>query len=159
VEFGLSTIITRKALIHWGGQAPASNVTYIVAEDHGPRTVVTWEDVHAARRERQRLILQRKRESKAWRAVRLSVAYFDQDLMGGWQAFLDGIDPWDHVWIDRDGKPFIERIMEVVPLPMLFKDNWHDWKIAFAQHYQRRRQDGKPVGVAFLWKRGYELRA
>jgi hypothetical protein len=151
----LTTIITRKALAHWVGQTPAPDVAYVVAEDHGSRTVFTWADVHAARRERQRLILYRKREAKSWRAVRLSVAYFDQDLMGGWQAFLDGIDRWDHVWIDRDGKSFKEPIMGMFRLGLFAE--WNDWKIAFAERFERRRQDGKPVGVSFLWKRGYEL--
>ncbi len=108
-----------------------------------------------ARRERQQAILDRKRAANPWRAVRLTVAYFDQTLMGGWHAFLDSISGCGHVWIDRDAKYLQEHLMRLFVVNWFIR--WHEWKIAFANKFKRRMQDGKPVGVAFLWKRGNEL--
>ena len=73
-------------------------------------------------------------------------------LMGGWQAFIDGLDY--HVWIDRDRKWSKANLMRLFPVTLF---GWEEWKAAFAETYKRRKQDGRPVGVAYLWQRGREL--
>jgi hypothetical protein len=150
------TIITRSALVAWGFN-PDPDVAYVERDHHGER-VVKVAEVRAARLERQRLTLDRKREVRPWRAVKLWVAYFDQTLMGGWHAFLENRD--GRVWIDRDRKHIRERVMELLPVGLPFGDpgrRWEDWKPAFARQFRRRSQDRKPVGVAYLWQRGVSL--
>jgi hypothetical protein len=111
--------------------------------------VVTVEEARRNRRESQAEHLRRKlaveRETHAWK---LWVAYFDQRLMGGWQAFLER--QGERVWIDRDRKWLMEPLMKLFPTGALF-DDWHDWKRVFAKRFERRRQDRRPLGVAFVW--------
>jgi len=151
----MTAIIHRSALV-FHGHNPASNVAYIIVDHPGAeRRVVTWEDVMRKRREHQDLILKRRRHVESWRAIRLSVSFFDMNLMGGWQAFLDGIDYHQHVWIDRDMKYATDAIMRLFPMGLF--DSWHEWKKEFAHRFKRRMQDKRPVGVAFLWQRGNQL--
>src|SRR6185312_2323866 len=67
------TIIKRSALV-FHGHNPAPDVAEIVV-DHRGRHVVTWDDVLAARRERQRRQLEDKRRVVPWRPAKLWVAY------------------------------------------------------------------------------------
>lgn len=55
------------------------------------------------------------------------------------------------MWVNRDMPYNVERLMELFPMGTLFRTNFHEWMPWFAAKYKRRRQDGKPVGVAFLW--------
>jgi hypothetical protein len=156
------TIIMRSALVFHGCN-PSPDTARIEIDDRGDRHVITWADVLNDRRESQRKRLAQKRYVEPWRAVRLTVAYYDQSLMGGWQAMLDdwrGHYAFSSVWIDRDGKGFIANLMRLYPMPQtLFgRNDWGDWKEWFAGKYKRRTQDRKPLGVAMLWKRGYELK-
>ncbi|MDE2101300.1 MAG: hypothetical protein KGL39_28900 [Patescibacteria group bacterium] len=118
---------------------------------------IYWIDVLTERRERQARILANRRQVGAdlWHAVRLWVAYFDQSLMGGWQAFLDDYRG-NCLWLDREGK-YVELPQVLKLLPFSLFDDWYAWKKAFAAKYERRRQDGKPVGVLFLWQRDRKL--
>lgn len=146
------TIINRSALVSMGAN-PAPDVASIV-EDYQGRQVVKWSDVLQARRDRQRDILAAKRLGHSpVRAYRLSVLYYDQRLMGGWQAFIDGIHY--HAWIDRDRKWIIPQLMELFPpsQPRLCPQarDWLDWKIEFARRFERRKQDRRPVGVQHFW--------
>ena len=152
----LSAIIMRSALV-FHGHNPAPQVHSIVV-DHRGRHVVTWDDVMVRRREKQRLILERKRYVEPWRAVKLWVAYFGTGLMGGWNAFITDWrgEGWE-IWIDRDGKGYREELMGLFPAGRLPGD-WEDWKPAFAKAFRRRSQLRKPVGVVYLWRRGHELR-
>lgn len=128
-------------------------IAYAFDDGNGFR-MVTIEEARDRRRERQRVILERKREpSESWRAVKLWVAYFDMTLMGGWQAFIE--DRHGCLWIDRDGKFFKEPLMQLFHLSF-FRD-WCEWKPAFANRYQRRSHDGMPLGVVCLWRRRDEL--
>ena len=145
------TIIKRSALV-FHGHNPAPDVAEIVV-DHRGRHVVTWDDVLAARRERQRRQLEDKRRVVPWRPAKLWVAYFDQWLFGGWQAFVE--DRRESQWIDRDRKFLKCDLMKLFPCTLF--DTWEDWKPRFAQRFARRRQCGRPVGVAFVWVRGYKV--
>jgi hypothetical protein len=156
------TIVSRSGAKHWAGRLLPPDVAYIV---NG--VPVTWSQVMENRRRRQAEILRRKRHVEEWRAVKLWVAYFDQSLMGGWHAFLDGISRW-RVWIDRDRPWCRKALMDLFPVvePGLFDEEsyfphcplWERWKVEFAMRYRRRTQDRRPVGVAYLWRRGDELR-
>ncbi len=149
------TIIHRSALVFYGHN-PAPNVAAVVV-DHEGRHVVTWDDVMRERREKQKRRLDQIRYVEEWRAVKLWVAHFGNGLMGGWHAFIDGIVQGCgglHVWIDRDGKGYIDNLMRLFPL----ETDWHAWKQAFAKKYKKRRQDRKPVGVVYLWRKRWELR-
>jgi len=78
-------------------------------------------DVRRCRRERQELILQRRREvTNEPHCWRLSVSYFDQSLMGGWHAFLDR--QHESIWIDRDMKWLKEPLMQMFPFSLF--DDW-----------------------------------
>ena len=137
----MTAIITRSAIRFWHGD--------------GRREVVTLGRMRAERKEWQRKRLAHlTRPAPGWRAVRLWVAYFDQDLCGGWHAFLDGYRR-DRTWVDRDNKFVIPRLMELFPLGLF--DRWDDWKPEFARRFRRRNQDRKPVGVATLWERDRHL--
>lgn len=108
-----------------------------------------------ARRERQDEILRRKRYTEPWRAWKLEVAYYDQPLMGGWQAMLITYGTIEREWIDRDRKYYCEEVMRLFPLTLF---GWEDWKPEFARRFKRRKQDHRPVGVATIWKRGHDMR-
>jgi len=163
----VTTIITRKGIIAWSSllgspRIPAPNVAGAVSDENG-RRIVTWDDVMRMRREHQRHRLQLKRYVEPWRACRLSVAYFGTGLMGGWHAFLDDLQ--EHAWIDKYCKWLTPVLMKMFPLALKFRGHdwsgrpaWEAWKEAFAKKFKRRRQEGKPVGVVYLWRRGRELR-
>lgn len=159
----MSAIFTRSALMHWGKQKLPPEVAYVTIDHRGVRRVVTWSDVMDQRREKQRCILEWKRHVEEWRAVKIWVAYFDQDLMGGWHAFVeDWRGEHGREWIDRDRKFYIQQLMKMFPLvePGLFDrdgDQWHQWKIEFARKYRRRMQCRRPVGVVYAWRKGTEL--
>ena len=161
------TIIDRKALLHWGEALGIKrdlpdDLAFIVDDPwRGGRKIVTWSEVMENRRDRQAKILRHKRHVEPWRAVKLWVAYFNQDLFGGWHGF---IEDWrgrnGRIWIDRDGKGFIAQAMEMFPvgLPLgSWRERWEEWKPAFAKKFSRGKHDRKPRGVVFLWKRGQEL--
>jgi hypothetical protein len=150
------TVITRSALI-FHGHNPAPEVHSVVIDHRGPggRRVVTWAEVMDARRQRQRELLRRKLDTPQVRAYKLWVAYFEQNLMGGWHAFLE-----DHhgagyrIWIDRDMNWMEAVIMAAFPVVDTVgteRQQWNAWKLAFAQHFARRVHDGRPCGVAYLW--------
>ena len=147
----------RSALIYWG-QNPAPDVARVEVDAMHRRHVVTWADVMRERRERQRQRLEYKRQVAEWRAYKLWVAYFDQPLMGGWHAFLEtyrtGFD--QRIWIDRDREWMRPKVMELFPLvaPCSEPMQWRRWKTAFAEAYERRRQDDQPLGVAYIWWNG-----
>lgn len=152
----MTTIITRSAAV-FHGMPIADDVASIVYEyDQAEPQFVTWADVMADRRERQAARLDRKRNAGVvrWRAVRLWVAYYDQWLMGGWQAFVD-----DYrnrcAWIDRNRKYLKETLMSLFPLVLPIGDQWSQWKIEFANRYRRRRHHRKPLGVQMLWHDGH----
>lgn len=156
----MTTIITRSALV-FHGHNPPPNVASVVIE-LGVRRTITWDDVMRERRERQASILARRRDvgGDEWAATKLWVAYFGQNLMGGWQAFLDSRNY--HVWIDRDGKLYKDRLMAIFQAPKhLFHqwNEWETWKEWFAKTFRRRTQCRKPLGVAYLWKRGHDIRS
>ena len=150
--------ISRKGLLHWGaffGKPPAipDDLAAVCTDCTGQRCVVTWPMVMQRRREMQAMRLSQKRAVVEFRAWKLWVAYYDQELMGGWQAFIER--EGQRHWIDRDRKWLMRPIMDMFPVA-LFGD-WHDWKAEFAKQFERRRQYGRPVGVAFLWFDGTRL--
>ena len=154
----MTAIITRKALEFWGECKPAPDLAYVVS-DHNGRRVVTWADVMQTRRERQAYRLYWKRHVEEWRAVMLWVAYFDQPLLGGWHAFLQDLRSRD--WIERQGEWSEECILQLIPLSLPIgsvAEQWRAWKPEFARRFKRRMQCGQPVGAAFLWRRGAELK-
>jgi hypothetical protein len=111
---------------------------------------VTWAQVLEHRREVQDLILRRKREP-TWPPYipwRLSVAYFDQRLMGGWQAFID--NRHERLWIDRDCKWLKDGLMELFRFWLPGCGTWEEWKPLFAQRYGAGTQYGRARGVAIV---------
>jgi hypothetical protein len=131
----------------------ASMVNYGDGEWH----TITFADIGRGKRERQRRRLELRRNFTPWSACRLWVAYFDQRLMGGWQAFLK--DRRGECWIDRDRKHAKERLMELFQFPSLFPLDWHDWKAEFAVRHQVCRHDGRPLGAVNIWQCGNRLEA
>ena len=91
------------------------------------------------------------------RAYRVWCAYFDMPLMGGWQVMMEdfrGRDSFNHHWIDRDFHTFKPELMRLFPLVAEAGSEacqWQQWKPAFAARFERRRQDGEPLGVAYIW--------
>ena len=143
----------RSALVFWGHNPPPE--LHSIVDDGSGRRIVTWADVMNLRRQRQRSRLELIRDVPVWRAYRLWVGYFDQDLMGGWHAFLN-----DHrgdgyrIWIDRDRSWLIPRLLAEFPLVSAVgteHEQWGRWKISFATKFERRRQDGEAVGVLPVW--------
>jgi hypothetical protein len=146
--------MNRKAMERWG-HGPAPDVAYCLIHADRRREMVTWAGVMAARRAEQSRRLETKRYARQWRACRLWVAYFDQNLMGGWHAFLDD---WRgdsfRVWIRAD---HLKRsVIDLFPLVEGGLDEWWRWMPAFAEEFERRRQAGRPVGVAFVWWNGFD---
>lgn len=150
----ISAIFTRSALVFHGFN-PGPDVAGMETDVHGVRHIIRWSDVMAKRRERQRELLARKRNCAQSRAHRLTVAYYDQDLMGGWQAMIEDWRGRDFdIWIDRDRRWLRPLLMTVYPLVLRFgneEKEWEMWKPAFASQFRRRQQDGEPVGVDYLW--------
>jgi hypothetical protein len=150
----VTTILTRKGIEHWSGRKLAPNVAMIVDGE-----TVTWDQVMEHRRERQRMVLVRKREAESWRAVRVMVAHYGSGLMGGWQTMLNWIGR--SCWVERDGKDFRQQLISLFPVECLLWGpldlQWLTWKMEFARMHKRRKQCGHAVGVAFLWKRGNTL--
>jgi hypothetical protein len=159
----MTAIIKRSFLVAMG-QTPPPDLAYVIS-DHRGRRVVTWAEVLQDRRERQREQLRRKREG--WgpgpeRAYKLWVAYFDQNLMGGWHAFLETYRPGlsQRTWINRDCRWLIPVLMQLFPLVLPLgseRDQWALWMPAFAQQHKRRMQDRHPVGVAPVWWNGRDV--
>ncbi len=145
----MTTIITRKGLEHWSGRKVPPELALMV-----DGKIVTWTEVMQNRRARQARILAAKRHFEPLRAVVLEVANYGCGLMGGWQTMLYWIG--GSCWVERDGNYYQSRLMEIFPCGLL-SFSFQTWKKEFAHLYERRRQCGQPVGVAFLWKRGYEL--
>jgi hypothetical protein len=159
----MNAIFTRSAIEFWSGKPAPPDLHHVVI-DHRGRRAVTYAEHMDAKRKRQRDILRIIRYSESWRAWKLEVAYYDQSLMGGWQAMIYtyGSGYSNRRWIDRDGKGLRADLMRLFPAVLPFgtkNDQWEAWKPAFAKTFARRRQDRQPVGVAFFWMRHYELRS
>lgn len=157
----MTTIIMRSALVAWG-RNPPPELAYVVAGEAGflakhpnELRVVTWADVLAERRKRQKDQLAWKRCAPKVRAYKLWVAYFDQPFYGGWHAFLENRDGC--VWL-RNHDFAREKLMRLFPLVLPlgseegdFRSQWALWMEEFARTYKRRTQDRRPVGVAYVW--------
>ena len=155
--------MNRKACEYWG-QNPPPELAYVRGDRPGERRIVTWDEIMQERRARQSRILASRRMvlDRPSCAYRLWVAYFDQDLMGGWHAFIDNIRTRQYpgTWIDRDRRHLKPALMEVFPLVAstkkrheLFDDrtDWNRWKKAFAEVYSSRMHDEEVVGVRYVW--------
>jgi hypothetical protein len=151
----MTSIMTRSAVEFYSGKAAPPDLAFIEFDTRGDRHIITWAQVHAARRERQARRLAMIRDAHLERAYRINVSYYDQWIMGGWQVMMDDWRGRDYaVWIDRDRQCFKAKLMKCFPLVLPLgseESQWREWKEAFANQYQRRRQDGQPVGVAYLW--------
>jgi hypothetical protein len=140
------SIMTRSAVVHWG--------QVLGRKTPIPNELAAVEDGRMERLERKR------QPAQEWRACKLWTAYFDMPLMGGWHAFLEDYrGAGRRVWIDRDCRSIIAPLMKLFPLVLPFtgnewdarhSDSWELWKIEFAKTFQRRRQDRKPLGVAYV---------
>lgn len=157
----MMSIITRK-FFESMGQNPPKELAYVVSDFRG-RRMVTWAEVIETRRRNQVECLERKREwgQYPWRAHRLSVAYFNQTFFGGWHAFLEDYRGTDHrIWIEKEGESLFKPLMEIFPLILPLgseHEQWEQWKVSFAEQFERRRQDGRPLGVAYIWWNGRDL--
>lgn len=158
----MTSIIMRSALVYHGHN-PAPDVACVVHDLTG-RHVVTWADVLDRRRERQRTILENKRHVTRWHAWKVWVAYYDMDLFGGWQAFIERTG--SRSWIDRDRDWLIRPLMELFPLVLIPGEQypynmsrtpeWDLWKQEFARCYRRRQHHRRPLGGANVWWDGQE---
>jgi hypothetical protein len=150
----MGSIIMRSALIAWGRTPPPE--LHSIVDNGRERRVVTWSDVMNARREQQRRRLDQIRQVEEWRPYRLSVSYFGCGLMGGWNAFIEGIHGRNEygTWIDRDRRWLIPKLLTAFPLVLPLgseSEQWRHWEVAFASQYKRRMQHGEPVGVVPVW--------
>lgn len=151
----MTSLFTRSAVEYYSKGPVRPDLAFLEIDTRGDRHVITWDQVMEARRKRQAEQLRRKREVAAVRAYKLWVAYFDQDLMGGWQAMLEdwrgrGYD----IWIDRDRDWLKPKLMKAFPLVLAIgsvEAQWQMWKPEFARRFERRWQDRQPLGVAYLW--------
>lgn len=157
----MPAIIMRSALV-FHGHNPPPEVAMVEVDcgRHFGRRVVTWAEVMERRRERQRQILERRRQPdvRPLRAYKVWVAYFGEGLMGGWNAFIENLD--GRTWIDRDRKWLMGALMQLFPLVLplgLDGDDWEAWQIAFARHFKRRTQRRQPLGVAYVWWDGWDV--
>ena len=160
----MGAIIMRSALVFWGKNPPPE--LHHIVDDGRERRIVTWTDVMNARREKQRNRMAIIRHVNEPRAHRLSVSYFDQPLMGGWHGFIEGIQGRNEygTWIDRDRSWLIPLLLREFPLVLPLgteREQWGQWKVAFAHQFKRRLQCGEPVGVCPVWweRRGVLRRA
>lgn len=152
----MSTTIMRSALEFWGHN-PAPDVARVEI-DHpgGDRRVVTWADVMRERREDQAWRLANKTTVRhPWRAYRLWVAYFDQDIFGGWHAFLDDFrGDRRGRWLTRY-RDVPDRFMRLFPAGLVLGDSPYDrlqdWLPAFAKLYRRGTHCRRPRGRVYLW--------
>ena len=147
----MTAYMTRSAMEYWGHN-PAPDIAGCEI-DHRGRRLITWSDVMRHRREQMEWSLRHKRECAEWRAYKVWVAYFDMFIMGGWQAFIDR--GREREWIDRDRRRLKPHLMRLFPLVLPLGsegEQWSVWKQQFAKQFQRRRQDRRPLGVAYvLW--------
>jgi len=152
----MTSIITRSALMTWGKTVPPPELAYVVDGQ-----MVTWAQVMARRRQHQAELLRQKRHAISQRAYVLRVAYFDQSLMGGWQAMMDDWRGRHHgIWIDRDCTRLRAPLMRCFPLLLAVgseDEQWRCWKPEFARCFRRRDQDRQPLGVGFVWWNGRDL--
>lgn len=152
-------IIMRSALVAWGHNPPPE--LHSIVSDHHGRRVVTWSEVVSQRRERQQLILERKRHATKCQAFKVWVAYFDMFIFGGWQCFIENRDSC--IWIDRDRKHLKSILLKRFPLVLDLggeHETWELWKVEFARRFRRRAHHKHPLGVAYAWWDGHrELEA
>jgi hypothetical protein len=155
--------MNRKAMEFWG-KNPAPNVAAMVSDYPGHYRLITWGDVMENRRKRQaeQLLRIRALESARQEFYRVWVAYFDQSLMGGWQAFIDSRRTFNHYgnWIDRDRRWLKPMLMEAFPLLLPLgseHERWEAWKPEFAAQYSRGQQDGRPRGCCFVRWNGKDV--
>jgi hypothetical protein len=156
----MSTVIMRSALKPGGlcyrpdrdlGDIHSVQIAYPGAKP----IIVTRTEVNAAKEQRHRDRLNYAIEEAQWHAVKLWVAYFDQDFYCGWWAFLDGLKGF-HEWL-KGGSDQLMKLFPLVPEMDNKRQQWQAWMPVFAKKYKRRRHHKKPVGVAYLWMRGREL--
>jgi hypothetical protein len=151
------SLLTRSALEFWSGGKVLPDVHHVII-DHRGRHVVTYAEHMAANCERKAKILRRICHVEPWRAWWLYVAYYDQQFYGGWHVMLDRYDQ-ESEWPFR-GQPWGE-LMRLFPLVTTLgseREQWKMWKQKFAETYQRGTQDGRPRGMAIIWRRGWEIR-
>jgi len=129
-----------------------------VESDYRGRRIVTRTEVNVAKLKRHEGNLASIERAAQPRAYKLWTAYYDMDIFGGWQAFVENRD--DLTWIDRDNKPSKPRWMKLFPL-LLDQTDWEGWKIECARQYKRATHHGKPRGVVYLMsipgERGYRI--
>lgn len=161
----MSTIIMRSAFISWGRSVP-DNLA-LVEIDHAGATprVITWADVMQTRRREQRRRLKEKLRFAPYRPHHVWTAYFDQDLFGGWHAFIEDFRGGGYrTWIDRDRAWLIPRLMKLFPIVLgggghsrgQDEGMWGEWKIEFARQFKRRMQCRQPLGKKAIWWNGWD---
>jgi hypothetical protein len=145
----MATLITRSFLENMGRTDLRPDLACIV---NGK--VVTWADVMRNRRARQARELEWRRRDHTgrWRALRLSVRYYDMFIMGGWHAYLHAAGGYEY-WLRYDR--YKEELMALLPLlpPLLPADDWHAWLKLFARAYRVGTADRRPRGALTIWAR------
>jgi hypothetical protein len=111
---------------------------------------VTYADIRANKIEKQRRRLERIMgcEGTLRRAAHVWVFFVPGWIYGGWHLYIRTIkDQW---WI-RECDDLALSIMAMFPCGLLpMRENFHAWKIAFAQAYARAAK-GRKQGMVACW--------
>jgi hypothetical protein len=117
---------------------------------------VTWDEVMAERRARQReRLADINRDVTEKRAVQVNVKHYGNGLLGGWQAYLIAPGNDDRAisnWRRYDCSDLMKRFpLNQHGAPLFPCTDKHDWMVAFAHTYRRGTFHGKPWGATTCW--------
>ena len=139
------------------GHACPKDVAYMISNGRNGLQRVTYADIKAARIKRQKEHLGRVLACNGpmRRAAYLWTFYVPGFLYGGWHLYIRTIEgSW---WI-RAGRPFdsdwdmVLEFMRIYPCGLLpIRENFEDWKVAFAKAHTHGKRGGKPQGVIYGW--------
>lgn len=116
---------------------------------------ITWAEVKAERVKRQSTRLARILEiPQPERCAGYVWTFFVPGMIyGGWHLYLRTLgQEW---WLSERRYPhteLIDSLMAIFPCGMLpIRENFYDWKEAFAHTYSRGKRGRRPQGVVFGW--------
>lgn len=147
----MTTIFTRSAIIRWGCNPNIDpDLAYVISDRRGKR-IVTWTEINAERRKKQRQHLEDLRHVPIMRPTRLWVGYNPHWIFTGWFAVIDNLHHRECAW---DRTPHLmERLMELFPITFQYgnlREDFQMWCEVFAKINQRGRRGGKPRGFAII---------
>jgi len=132
----------------------------------GRHHAVTWSEIHAQRRERQKLILQSIRSQRRdWPRPAQLWAFDngDQFPFGGWYLYIRYRDGDRIGYLSgggakgdvREGSILATHLRTIIPL-VLPTEPWSEWMRAFAKACPKRKapRDPRPAGILNGWTDG-----